>query len=51
LQKARKRGLNPVIILTGHPENIAELHKLTEHFHIPLYTAAYPHELGIMALR
>lgn len=51
LEKAKKRGLNPVIILTGHPENITKLHKLTDHFHIPLYTAAYPHELGIMTLR
>lgn len=51
LQKAKKSGLNPVIILTGHPENIADLQKTASHYKIPLYLTAYPHELSTMAVR
>ena len=45
---ARKRGLNPVVILTGHSQNLPEVKKTANHFHIPLYKAAYPHDLSKM---
>lgn len=45
---ARKRGLNPVIILTGHSQNFPEVRNFANHFHIPLYKTAYPHDLSKM---
>lgn len=48
LFQARKRGLNPVIILTGHPANLAEIKRIAAHFNIPLYSPSYPHDLRTM---
>ncbi len=50
LFQARKTGLNPVIILTGHTGNISHQREFAEHYNIPLYRAAYPIELETMNL-
>lgn len=48
LFQARKRGLNPVIILTSPSKNFSDLQEYTSHYHIPLYRASYPHDLSTM---
>jgi uncharacterized protein (DUF58 family) len=48
LYQARKRGVNPVIIFTGHSHNFTAFRKLADHYHISLYKAAYPHNLKTM---
>lgn len=45
LFQARKTGLNPVVILTGHPGDLAQQQKLAELYHIPLHRATYPIDL------
>ena len=48
LYQARKRGLNPVVILTGRPGNLAEIKQISSHFNIPLYSPSYSHDLRTM---
>jgi len=45
LFQARKTGLNPVILLTGHAGDIAQQQRLAELYHIPLHRASFPIDL------
>lgn len=45
LFQARKRGINPVIILTAHTANDSQMRALAKHYHIPHLAATYPQDL------
>ncbi len=48
LYQARKTGVNPVVILTGHSSDISHQRKLADHYNIPLHKVTYLQELETM---
>ena len=45
LFQARKAGLNPVILMTGRPQDLQTDRTFAAGYHIPLYTASSPFEV------
>jgi hypothetical protein len=51
LFQARKRGVNPAIILTSQLPNYWALKKLSEYYKIKLYRASFPEDIKTLGLR
>ncbi|MDY6873896.1 MAG: DUF58 domain-containing protein [Chloroflexota bacterium] len=51
LFQARKAGLNPVILLVGHPTHLAEDRRVASGYHLPLYAAGSVQALRTMAAK
>lgn len=51
LFKAKKRGINPAIILTGPVPNYRSLKNLADFYKITLYKADYPQNLQVIGFR
>lgn len=50
LFQARKRGINPAIIFTGHSPDYRSLEKLARYYKIKLFKATYPLDLKLFGM-